>query len=246
MRANNLFLLASALVACLLPQALEANTRESDITLDLTFLSLGVRIPDLRFMNNGAIESLNVFDTTRSNNIRYIGPQNLTFYRKTGLDVAGNPIHEPIGEIMLQNEPSRQLILLWEQTGAANRYSARAIDDNLDSFPIGSFQFVNLCTFPLQIRLGKEEHGIDRGASVVVAGDFNHGEHYQALMVSLVEGEVRPAYSSMIYFNQRARTIYFILPRDNSGSGRVRLIGIPQSERRLQSTVSRVGKETTG
>lgn len=234
MRAINLFLLSMAFVACVMPQALIANTRESDITLELSFLSLGVRIPELRFMNNGAIESLSVFDTTRSKNIRYVGPPTLTFYRKTGLDEAGDPIHEAIGEVVLQPQPRRQLILLWEQAGAANGYSARAIDDDLESFPIGSFRFINLCPFPLQIRIGNEEHGIGQGGSVVVAGDFNHGQHYQALMVSLVEGEVRPAYSSMIYFNQRARTLYFILPRDDYGSGGVRLIAIPQSERHFQ------------
>jgi hypothetical protein len=237
MTIARLSFLALGLIACLFPGALLADRDQAVITLDLSFLSLGVRVQDLRFVNNGEIESIDVYDTVRSRNVRYVGPPKLTFFRETGIDEVGKPIRERVGEIVLRAEPRRQLLLLWEQPAGSSQYSVRSMDDDLNSFPIGSFRFVNLCPFPLELKIGDEQHGVDRGGAVIVAGNFNHGEHYQALMVSRVEGEYRQAYSSMLYFNRRARILYFILPRDDPSSGGVRLIGIPQSERHFQTDV---------
>jgi len=231
-------LFRTTLIQCLLLSALTLvgishAQPEQDPLINTSFcgLALDSQINDLKILSNGKTQSIDIYPTTRSRRLKYSGPKQLTFFRQSEtLTPEGEPIRTPVGQVTLDGLHPRYLLFFAKKSGYTERYSIFAIPDTTDSFKAGSYRFLNLAPFKVAIKIGESKHLLAEKNITDVSGDFEHGNYYQTIMLSLPEGEAEPvpAYSGRIYFNKHMRMLYIIRPKEGGKAGKIKFTGIPE------------------
>lgn len=212
--------------------SLQAQTeQEHALQTDFTCLALGGEIKDLKILSSDEVKTIQIYSTTRSKKINYSGPQQLTFFRESEtLGPDGQPVRTPVGQIKLHGTHTRYLLLFAKRSGNKESYSIYPIPDTKEKFKAGTYRFLNLAPFKVAVKIGESQHLLAEKNITDVNGDFEHGNYYQTVILSLPEGkeEPMPAYSGRIYFNQHTRMLYIILPKEDGKTGKIKFIGIPE------------------
>lgn len=201
------------------------------VQTNFTCLALDHEIEDLKILSAGEVCDIDIYTTTRSRRIDYRGPKELTFFRESAtLGPDGQPVRTPVGRVALDGLYSRYLLLFAKRASDAENYSIYPILDTTDKFKAGSYRFLNLAPFKVAIKIGESRHLLTEKNITDVNGNFEHGNYYQTIMLTLPEGEEEPvpAYSGRIYFNKHMRMLYIIRPDGDATSGKIKIIGIPE------------------
>ena len=228
----------TTLIPCLLLAALSlvgiSHAQPAQDTLlntSISGLALDTQINDLNILSNDEILDIDLYTTIRSRRLKYIGPKQLTFFRKSEtLSPEGEPIRTSVGQVTLDGLHPRYLLLFAQKSGATERYSIFAIPDTTEHFKAGTYRFLNLAPFKVAVKIGESKHLLAEKNITDVSGDFEHGNYYQTMMLSLPEGEAEPvpAYSGRIYFNKHMRMLYIIRPKEGGKAGKIKFTGIPE------------------
>ena len=172
-----------------------------------------------------------MYTTTRSRRLKYSGPEQLTFFRESEtLTPEGEPIRTPVGQVTLDGLHPRYLLLFAKQSGDTERYFIFAIPDTTEHFKAGTYRFLNLAPFKVALKIGDSKHLLAEKNITDVSGDFEHGNYYQTMILSLPEGEAKPvpAYSGRTYFNKHMRMLYIIRLKEGGKAGKIKITGIPE------------------
>jgi hypothetical protein len=209
------------------------GTEEPEISVAISALALDQDIAGLKFMSGDDIQEFDVFTGARSRVINYQGSERLTFFRelKAG-DNEEEIIRQPVGSVLLNQQHSRYLLFFLRQPDNNEKYGIVALPDDVQTFRPGSFRFVNLSAHRVAIRVGDETRTLNQRDFSDIQGNFEHGNYYQALFVSLPEGqEPVLSYSGRIFFNRIMRMLYIVFPGDNDEAGAIRFRAIPDAVR---------------
>lgn len=231
-----MILFRTTLIQCLLLSALSLvgiSHAQSEPLVNTSFccLALDKEINDLKILSSGETLDIDVYPSTRSRRLKYRGPQQLTFFRESeALAPEGEPIRTPVGRVTLDGLHPRYLLLFAKKSGDTERYSIFAIPDTSENFKAGSYRFLNLAPFKVAIKMGESKHLLAEKNITDISGDFEHGNYYQTIMLSLSDGEAEPvpAYSGRIYFNKHIRMLYIIRPKEGGKAGKIKFTGIPE------------------
>jgi hypothetical protein len=231
-------LFRTTLIQCLLLSALALvgishaqPEQDSWLNTSISGLALDGQINDLKILSNGETLDIDLYTTTRSRRLKYRGPKQLTFFRESEpLTPEGEPIRTPVGGVTLDGLHPRYLLLFAKRSGDTENYSIFAIPDTTEHFKAGTYRFLNLAPFKVAIKIGESKHILAEKNITDVTGDFEHGNYYQTMMLSLPEGEAEPvpAYSGRIYFNKHMRMLYIIRPKEGGKAGKIKFTGIPE------------------
>lgn len=201
------------------------------LSASINALALDAQINDLKILSNGETLSIDLYTTTRSRSLKYSGPKQLTFFRQSeSLTPEGEPIRTPVGQVTLDGLHPRYLLLFAKKSGNTEHYSIFAIPDSTENFKAGTYRFLNLAPFKVALKIGETKHMLAEKNITDVSGDFEHGNYYQTMMLSLPKGEPEPvsAYSGRIYFNKHMRILYIIRPKEGGKAGKIKFTGIPE------------------
>lgn len=206
---------------------------EQDYALqtDFTCLALDKEIKGLKILSAGEVRAINIYSSTRSRKINYRGAKQLTFFRESetpGPD--GQPVRTPVGQINLDGTYTRYLLLFAKHAGDTESYSIYPIPDTTEQFKAGTYRFLNLAPFKIAVKIGESKHLLTEKDITDVIGNFEHGNYYQTIMLSLPGSaeEAVPAYSGRIHFNEHMRMLYIIRPKEDAKSGKITFAGIPE------------------
>ena len=203
---------------------------EPALSASISGIALDAQINDLKILSKGETLDIDLYTTTRSRRLKYSGPEQLTFFRESEtLTPEGEPIRTPVGQVTLDGLHPRYLLLFAKKSGDTERYSIFAIPDTTEHFKAGTYRFLNLAPFKVALKIGETKHMLAEKKITDVSGDFEHGNYYQTMMLSLPEGEAEPvpAYSGRIYFNKHMRMLYIIRPKEGGKAGKIKFTGIP-------------------
>jgi hypothetical protein len=203
---------------------------EPVLSASISGLALDAQINDLKLLSKGETLDIDLYTTTRSRRLKYNGPETLTFFRESEvLTPEGEPIRTPVGQVTLDGLHPRYLLFFDKQAGDIERYSIFAIPDTTEDFKAGTYRFLNLAPFKVALKIGDSKHFLTEKNITDVSGNFEHGNYYQTMMLSLPEGEAEPvpAYSGRIYFNKHMRMLYIIRPKEGGKAGTIKFTGIP-------------------
>ena len=205
--------------------------REKVIQTDFTCIALSSDIKNLKILSSDEVKTLDIYTTTRSKKINYRGLQQLTFFRESEtLGPDGQPVRTPVGQVKLNGSQKRYLLLFAKSSSNKENYSIYPIPDIQEKFKAGTYRFLNLAPFKLAVKIGESQHFLAKKNITDVNGDFEHGNYYQTIILSLPEGKEEPVpiYSGRIYFNQNTRMLYIILPKEEGKTGKIKIVGIPE------------------
>lgn len=208
--------------------------RENWIVTSISGISPDEKIEDLKVSSNGEYKDLDLYPATRSRLLKYTGPRQISFYRENkALSEDGEVTRKLVGQVKLDGEHSRYLLVFNRNPGETESYSIIAIPDSNEEFEAGTYRFLNLASFKIAVRIGESLHMLPAGSITDVTGDFDHGNYYQTLMLSIVDDSADPvpAYSGRVYFNQHMRMLYIIRPKIGGKVGRIEFTGIPDRVR---------------
>lgn len=234
MKSNLKILSLSAFfTAGILSHAFAQQNEEPTISVQISALALDRDISELKLLSGESVEELDIFTSARSRVISYSGPQRLTFFREHESDqTEEGVIRQPVASVVLSEQHPRYLLFFLRRSGSEERYSIVALPDDVTTFRPGSFRFVNLSPHRIAIRVGEESRTLNERDFTDVSGNFEHGNHYQALFVSLPEGrDPVLSYSGRIFFNRIMRMLYVIFPGDSGEEGSIRFRAIPDAIR---------------
>jgi hypothetical protein len=201
------------------------------LSASIKCLALDTKINDLKIISKGETLGIDLFTTTRSRSIKYSGPKQLTFFRQNKApSLEGEPILTPVGQVTLDGLHSRYLLLFAKMSSKTEQYSIFAIPDSTEKFNAGTYRFLNLAPFTVALKIGETKCTLAESSITDVSGDFEHGNYYQTLMLSLPKSVPKPviAYSGRIFFNKHIRMLYIIRPQEGSKAGKVIFTGIPE------------------
>ena len=206
------------------------------VPVRLSAITLDRGVKDLKYTSAGEVQTLSIYRKQRSKTFDYVGPRTVSFYRETGgVDAGGNPLREVVAEARLPGSPGQYLLLFTQVSESPEQYKVLAIPDNWSEFKLGTYRFLNLAPFEIALKIDDDIHRIKAQDFTDVAGDFSHGSHQQAVMVSLPNGaEPRRVFEGFIYFTGKQRTLYIVTPKKGRTDGSVNFIAIPQSAPRAK------------
>jgi hypothetical protein len=212
---------------------LSLGSEEPEISVAISALALDQKIEGLKFMSGNDIQEFDIFTGARSRVFNYQGPENLTFFRELNAGDNGEEIiRQTLGSVLLNQQYSRYLLFFLRQPDSNETYGIVALPDDVQTFRPGSFRFVNLSAHRVAIRVGDETRTLNQRDFSDIQGNFEHGNYYQALFVSLPEGqEPVLSYSGRIYFNKIMRMLYIVFPGDDDEAGAIRFRAIPDAVR---------------
>lgn len=119
-------------------------SEEEIIQVSFTTLSIGRPIRGLMYESDGRVMEMQVNNGSRSSLQRYKGSPRLVFFRQETTE--GEPIRVPVGMVDLsgQNSPLLLLFLSDPNYPDQERYRILPLNDSLQSFPSGSYSFINM------------------------------------------------------------------------------------------------------
>jgi len=119
---------------------------------------------------------------------------------------------KPLAWLDLPVSPTPQHLILLVDPSRGSEGGIFALPDAPGSFPYGSLRFMNLCPFPLEIRLHGQKTPIPARGSAVVLSKASEGHYYEGAIYSLIDGQSTIAYNLRIFQQNDVRTLYFVTP----------------------------------
>jgi len=142
----------------------------------------------------------------------------LSLYVKNPSDAPEAPPYLPVAQATIRPESKRVLVLinLDEKTGGAG-YHIKVIEENVDSFPPGSFRFLNLSGQKLGIVLGEEKMIVPDNTMRTLEAKKQQGNYVSIKLVS----KSGYLYQSTWYVSDHIRELVIIFPGEEAD--RIRL-----------------------
>ena len=200
-----------------------APTLPERITISFQAICIGNPISDISFYSGDKFITTTIYPNLRGPTYEYSGPKRLVFGKK---NEAPAPL-ETWGTIQFSSRPAKQLLLFIPSKIGNPRYNIVSLPDDYDSFPFGSYQFLNLTNHPTYIKIGDIKSHIPPGEHRIIKGSFTSGQYYQTLIISSTEEGIKPVYANQIYYHENMRLLNIIVTDKTSDDEVVRLISIP-------------------
>lgn len=205
-------------------------SNEPVIQASVGAISLDGEIEGLKVLSAGKLIDVNtIYPNTRNGVFAYRGSKQLTFFREQpAADPGEEPTRIPVAEVRLRGNHTRFLLFFVKKSGDAEAYSVFSIPDSKANFPSGTYRFFNLAPYKVAIRIGDEKKILEAKNITDIKGNFEHGQYYQTVMLSLPKEGAKPipAYSGKIHFNKDLRVIMLIYPKEGAREGKIRFVSI--------------------
>ena len=203
-----------------------AEDREAEfVSVDIGMISVGKTIKDVFYNSGGEKVSCNIYPNVTVPDLRYEGPSQIVFYKSQ----TGGQGDLELGTVKIPPNSSSVILLFLGDSKNSNNYNILCFPHDKGTFPLGTYRFINLTKNTIFLQLGETKLAIEAGKYKNLVGVFTNNSYHQALMVSLTEDGLTPAYANQIYYNERLRVMYLILPTDNTHNGLVKLVGVPDN-----------------
>ena len=201
------------------------------VSVTLSAATLDKAIRDLKFTSGAELQTLSIFKRQRCRAFTYRGTKAITFYRESAeLDTNGKPIRIIVAKAHIPNESGQYLLLFSTKTTTPEVYEVLVIPDDWKVFKPGTCRFLNLAPFEIALKINEKLYRIKAQNYTDVQGDFRDGSHQEAMMISLPDDtKPRRIFDGFIYFTERQRTIYVIIPKSGRTDGSVNFLSIPQA-----------------
>ena len=201
------------------------------VSVTLSAATLDKAIRDLKFTSGAELQTMSIFKRQRSRAFTYRGTQAITFYRESAeLDTDGKPIRIIVAKAHIPSESGQYLLLFATKTTTPEVYEVLVIPDDWKVFKPGTCRFLNLAPFEIALKINEKLYRIKAQNYTDVQGDFRDGSHQEAMMISLPDDtKPRRIFDGFIYFTERQRTIYVIIPKSGRTDGSVNFLSIPQA-----------------
>ncbi|MEM0964909.1 MAG: hypothetical protein AAGJ81_01995 [Verrucomicrobiota bacterium] len=206
------------------------------VDVNVSAITLSGGIKDLKYESNGAVESLNVFNSVRSETFRYIGPPELTFFRELPPGEGGaEPRRRIVGKMSIPKKSGDFLAVFIKSPSERERYRVKAIPDDVTTFKPGMYRFLNLTPYQIAIQIGETRSVVPRNGYKDVENRGEEGQYQNTVMVSLPKQEgdeqVRPyrVFKGSLFYSSRLRTMYIFTPIEGGRPGRVQFSEIRES-----------------
>lgn len=226
------FLSATLLLALTLGDPIQAQPEDPALlNAGISGLALEDEIRDLKLLSAEGPQTIHLYANARSRTIQYSGPDTLVFFREKEAPAGEEgPLRIPVGRVTLDGQHARYLLFFTKKTSSEESYSIFAIPDTTDGFKAGTYRFLNLAPYDVAVKIGESRHVLKERNITDVAGDFEHGNYYQTILLSLPDKakDPVPAYSGRVYFNKHIRMLYIIRPRAGGSPGKIQFTGIPE------------------
>ena len=210
-------------LCCFLP--IQANAQKIVTGYQFRTFGWGVRMDDLYFARDGEDVKVKIYDGLRSPFLEFTEAETILFYRME-VDDEGVVIRTPVLTVPVAEAGKWPLLIFTPDEDVEGGLRCKAIADDLESFPQGSFRFINLTAVKLGIAMGDEMMVMEpreMKTMVVEAGDDpNEATRFIRLVAETKSGPVR-IYSNNWVVKPTQRTLVLIhVHRDQLGVRRVR------------------------
>jgi hypothetical protein len=205
-------------VFILLAAGLSSNGLSAGEIIEKKFSVFGLKrsLGEVSFLNDGAVETLQVSSRRRSEVQLYRGPQELMFFRG-GLDAQGNPV-EILARTSLRPD-LKQPLLLFASVG--DGLVILQIEDDALEAPAGSVRFMNLTQAKQKLYIALGENGefndeLEPGGLTTYNLDPRYGGRLPIRLAGMVDGKIRMLEDTVIFPTVRNRYIYFFYQPDEA------------------------------
>lgn len=127
---------------------------QDTVTVNFSTLSWEGAITDLHYRNAGEVVPILVPNGTPSPELRYSGPPTLEFFTQT-TNAEGQPVFQRQAAVTLPSG-ARHVLLIFLKNPDGTGYQVRPFPVPEQDFTVGTFNFVNLTSSQLAIRMGEE------------------------------------------------------------------------------------------
>jgi hypothetical protein len=209
----------SFLIALATVLSIPAWAQQKSTVYQATFRGLAwdSMITDLNIADGTKVVPMTLFPNGRSQFYTYQGTDPMLFFREvTGTD--GKLVAEVSGSIPLGEFKQRTLLIFFKKP--ANQYMVRAVDDSDAAIPPGSYCFLNLSNFPLQVKCGPGQGTVPANGTASLRGEPGGGASSILMQIDAVtpDGRIVPAYSNLLPFGKMDRTLVFVYQEPQSGA----------------------------
>lgn len=183
----------------------------------LTFVTWDViDLGDLYYYTGSKYEQIKLYRGQRSNKYSASGVSNLTLHTRD-YDQDGQEIFPVVGKTTLLLGSREQLVFVFRKNSSELPLRLSTIDDGFDSFPQGSFRFVNLYGEALKIAFNKKIVDLpDKGIEALKSNVPQEGAMMPCVIADL-KGNV--VFDTRLLAQQNGRDMVFLFP-PREGSNR--------------------------
>ena len=129
--------------------------------------------------------------------------------RQTSYDFAPTGT-TPIAWIDLPNVNSRTTLILLVTLGSDNGITA--IPDEHGTFPPGSNRYLNLCEFPIIVKMPSGNQTIPAGGTKVIRPGSKNNDYYDLQLISTRNEKEKLVFSSRVYHMESVRKLFVLTP----------------------------------
>ncbi len=159
----------------------------------------------------------------RSKGFAISGMSKFELYRKATQPEVGKPPYELLSQCKIPNATEILFVVIPYERKGALLYHVHAMDDSMDTFPIGSFRFVNYTTGSIQIKCGKKTQQIGPLGLWSMTGTATKNGGFIPFVLGDLNGEI--IYGTRIFGQPSGRELVFIIPPvKEGGTPRVKFI----------------------
>jgi len=138
----------------------------------------------------------------------------------------GKPGHELVGRAALPQRAKQMLFMIQESpNGGKLPLTVFGMDDSLDSFPAGSFRFLNFTTLPLQVEFGGTTNKLSPQAIEVVQPEIPKLGGFLPFMIKDSKGHI--GFQTRLFAQPRGRKLVLIVPPKKMGE-KLAVLFLPQ------------------
>jgi len=160
----------------------------------------------------------------------YYSSQAIGLYQKTNDPKAGKDGYNQIGTVDIKGKGHTPLLLFLPDKNAPLGITARAMRDDADSVPAGSYHFVNLTTRPILVAMNKSGLSIPPGGDVITPPP-NDNKNINVVMGVSYEGSTKLLYTNVWGREDKITTLVLIYanPEANNAFCASRIIDYPST-----------------
>ncbi|GHB93418.1 hypothetical protein [Cerasicoccus arenae] len=143
------------------------------------------------YVNAGeGMEPVSIHTMQRSKPIEYEGPNPIVFYREPS-DKADGMAYVPVARVTVKPGIHEPLFLFF---GSGDEYKIFEIEDSFDTFPVGSYRFLNLTNRNMLAQLGSNKLELNSRSLEKLMNPFESTHEYQVAFIVREKDELTPAY----------------------------------------------------